>query len=107
MQIQYNDSNDLLIFINDFIEKKGVKKTHIANKMNISRQALDSMLKKQNFNIADLNRILNAMDYNATAIINIESINNMKYINRLQTYADTINKHSNYDLINDDKNIKD
>lgn len=54
------DLSDMVIKI---IKDNGVSKTFIANKLGMSRQQLDNMLKKKHFSINDANSILNVIGY--------------------------------------------
>lgn len=56
-------NKDLIAIVNETIKSTGVTKTHIASKMNVSRQQLDNILKKQNFSIDDANKILQIIGY--------------------------------------------
>lgn len=52
--------SDMVIKI---IKDNGVSKTFVANKLGMSRQQLDNMLKKKHFSINDANSILNVIGY--------------------------------------------
>lgn len=52
------EMNELAILVDEYINSKGVKYNFIAEKLNISRQALYQLFRKKNFNIDDANRIL-------------------------------------------------
>lgn len=56
-------NKDLITLVNETIKSTGVTKTHIANKLGVSRQALDKILDKKSFSIDDANKILNIIGY--------------------------------------------
>lgn len=56
-------TNELAIMIDDFINKKGIKKVWIAEQLGISQQLLQKTFNKKNFTIDDANRILSVMGY--------------------------------------------
>ena len=55
--------NDLATYVDDFINSKGIKKTWIADQLNISQQLLQKTLNKKNFTVDDANRILKTFGY--------------------------------------------
>ena len=58
----YMNNKDFAKLIDDTIKKTGVTKTHIAKKLNVSRQQIDNILAKRNFSVDDANKLLNAID---------------------------------------------
>ncbi|WP_143322627.1 hypothetical protein [Clostridium sp. HBUAS56010] len=56
-------NKDLIDIVNQTIKESGYKKIWIADQLGITRQALTSLLSKQNFSVDDANRILNAVGY--------------------------------------------
>ena len=60
-------NQELLQVVNKIIKGSGIKKTALAQKIGLSRQGLDNLLKKQSFSIDDANRILNVLHYTVTA----------------------------------------
>lgn len=59
MNIKTNE--ELRQVVDQAIKDSGIKKTALAQKINLSRQGLDNLLKKQSFSIDDANRILNVI----------------------------------------------
>lgn len=55
--------NELAILVDEYINSKGIKYNFIAEKLDISRQALYQLFRKKNFNIDDANRILSVIGY--------------------------------------------
>lgn len=53
--------NELALFIDEYINSKGIKYNFVADKIGMSRQALYQLIRKKNFNIDDANRILAAI----------------------------------------------
>ena len=51
------------------IKESGIKKTVLAEKIGLTRQGLDILLKKQSFSLDDANRILNVIHQSASAQI--------------------------------------
>lgn len=67
MDIKNND--DLKIAVLKAIDDSGYKKSFIADKMGISRQAFSNFLNKSNFSLDDANKILNVINmYSITEI---------------------------------------
>lgn len=67
MEIKTN--KELAQAVNNAIKESGYKKSWIADKLGISRQALTHFLQKTNFSIDDANKILNIIGYKANAKI--------------------------------------
>ena len=55
--------NDLAKKVDECIQKRGVKKTWIAEQLGISQQLLNKRLNKKNFTIEDANEILRTFGY--------------------------------------------
>ena len=51
------------------IKESGIKKTVLAQKIGLSRQGLDILLKKQSFSLDDANKILNIIHLSVSAEI--------------------------------------
>lgn len=64
MEIRTN--KELSDTVAQIIRDNGIKKTWIAEKLGISRQAVDNLLAKQSFSVDDANKILNLIGRNAT-----------------------------------------
>lgn len=62
-------NNELRKAVNEAIKESGVTKTHIANKIGLTRQGLDKMLQKQSFSLDDANKILSLIHLTVTADI--------------------------------------
>lgn len=56
------NNKDFAKQVDDTIKKTGVTKTHIAKKLNVSRQQIDNILAKRNFSVDDANKLLNSID---------------------------------------------
>lgn len=54
-----NSNDELRKAVNEAIKESGVKKTHIAKELRVSRQQVSNLLVKQNFAIDDANKLLN------------------------------------------------
>ena len=61
--INYNDNEQMKELINTIIKDNGIKKTFIANNLNISRSNLNSLLNKKNITLDDLKKICNVLGY--------------------------------------------
>lgn len=62
-------NKDLANLVDNTIKETGVTKMHIANKLDISRQAFDKLLAKKQFSIDDANKILNIIGYNIENVV--------------------------------------
>ena len=67
MDIKNND--DLKIAVLKAIDDSGYKKSFIADKMGISRQAFSNFLNKSNFSLDDANKILNVINMYSITVI--------------------------------------
>lgn len=61
--INYNDNEQMKELINTIIKDNGIKKTFIADNLNISRSNLNSLLNKKNITLDDLKKICDVLDY--------------------------------------------
>lgn len=60
-------NQELAQAVNEAIKESGIKKTALAQKIGLSRQGLDVLLKKQSFSLDDANRILNVIHLSVSA----------------------------------------
>ena len=60
---------ELVEAVKNEIKNSGIKKTFIAEKLGISRQAFSNLLAKQNFSIDDANKILSIIGKSVNAEI--------------------------------------
>ena len=67
MSIKTNQ--ELIQAVNQAIKDSGIKKIWIAEKMGMSRQTLDNLLKKQSFSLDDANKILKIINFSVSAEI--------------------------------------
>ena len=63
-KIIYKNNIDIIYLIEELLQNKKINKVDLANKLNISRQNLQSLLSKKNLNNDDIKRILDVLDYN-------------------------------------------
>lgn len=61
--INYNDNEQMKKLINDIIKDNGIKKTFIADNLNMSRSNLNSLLNKKNITLDDLKKICDVLGY--------------------------------------------
>lgn len=61
--INYNDNEQMKDLINIIIKDNGIKKTFIADNLNISRSNLNSLLNKKNITLDDLKKICDVLGY--------------------------------------------
>ena len=61
--INYNDNEQMKDLINTLIKDNGIKKTFIANNLNMSRSNLNSLLNKKNITLDDLKKICDVLGY--------------------------------------------
>ena len=66
------EMNTLAQYVDDFLYHQKYNKADIARQMNISRQALYNLMRKESFNISDANNILSIIGYKI--VFNIEPI---------------------------------
>ena len=60
-------NQELAQAVNEAIKESGIKKTVLAQKIGLSRQGLDILLKKQSFSLDDANRILDIIHQSVSA----------------------------------------
>ena len=60
-------NQELAQAVNEAIKESGIKKTALAQKIGLSRQGLDILLKKQSFSLDDANRILTVIHQSVSA----------------------------------------
>lgn len=95
-KIIYKNNIDIIYLIEELLQNKKINKVDLANKLNISRQNLQSLLSKKNLNNDDIKRILDVLNYNL--VIEFKPKQEKEYNNN--------NNYNNYDLnkrINIDK----
>lgn len=63
-------NKELAQAVNEAIKESGIKKTVLADKIGLTRQGLDKLLRKQSFSIDDANKILNIIHLSVSAEIN-------------------------------------
>lgn len=63
------DNKQLSDLVNSYILNNGISKVFIAEKLDISRQALDKLLNKKQFSLDDANRILKIVGYEITEVV--------------------------------------
>ena len=63
------NNDDLKIAVLKAIDDSGYKKSFIADKMGISRQAFSNFLNKSNFSLDDANKILNVINMYSITVI--------------------------------------
>ena len=64
-------NQELIQAVNQAIKDSGIKKTVLAQKVGLSRQGLNNLLKKQSFSLDDANKILEIINLEVTAEIEI------------------------------------
>jgi len=65
--MEIHTNQELAQAVNDAIKESGIKKTALAEKIGLSRQGLDVLLKKQSFSLDDANRILEIIHLSVSA----------------------------------------
>lgn len=63
------NNKELVESVNAAIKESGIKKTALAEKIGLSRQGLDLLMKKKSFSIDDANRILQVIHRSISAQI--------------------------------------
>ena len=61
-------NQELAQAVNIAIKESGVKKSYIADKLEISRQAFSNFMSKQNFSLDDANKILEIINKKAVTL---------------------------------------
>ena len=56
-------NKDLRDMVNQIIKDNGIKKSFIADRLGVSKQALDHLLNKKQFSIDDANKVLTIIGY--------------------------------------------
>ena len=59
--MKIKNNTELVQAVNEAVLKSGYKKTYIADKLGISRQAYSNFMNKSNFSLNDANKILAAI----------------------------------------------
>lgn len=67
--MEIHTNQELSQAVNAAIKESGIKKTALAQKIGLSRQGLDVLLKKQSFSLDDANRILDIIHLSVSAEI--------------------------------------
>jgi len=65
--MEIHTNQELAQAVNEAIKESGIKKTALAEKIGLSRQGLDVLLKKQSFSLDDANRILEVIHLSVSA----------------------------------------
>ncbi|WP_024348498.1 helix-turn-helix domain-containing protein [Lacrimispora indolis] len=60
-------NQELIQAVNQAIKDSGIKKTALAQKVGLSRQGMNNLLKKQSFSLDDANKILGIINMEVTA----------------------------------------
>lgn len=63
-------NKELAQAVNEAIKESGIKKTALAEKIGLTRQGLDILLKKKSFSLDDANKILSVIHQSVSAQIN-------------------------------------
>ncbi len=67
--MEIHTNQELAQAVSEAIKESGIKKTALAEKIGLSRQGLDVLLKKQSFSLDDANRILSVIHLSVSADI--------------------------------------
>lgn len=59
--MKYNNNDDIVALIDNYLNINGIKKTFLAEKMGITRQRLNTIFQKKNINLDDLKQIADAL----------------------------------------------
>lgn len=105
-KIIYKNNIDIIYLIEELLQNKKINKVDLANKLNISRQNLQSLLSKKNLNNDDIKRILDVLDYNL--VIEFKPKQEKEYNNNNNNNSYDLNKRINIDkyTIEDLENYK-
>lgn len=105
-KIIYKNNIDIIYLIEELLQNKKINKVDLANKLNISRQNLQSLLSKKNLNNDDIKRILDALNYDL--VIEFKPKQEKEYNNNNNYNSYDLNKHINIDkyTIEDLENYK-
>ena len=61
--LNYNDNKQMKELINNIIKDNGIKKTFIAEQLNITKGSYQNLLNKKNITLEDLKKICDVLDY--------------------------------------------
>ncbi len=61
--LNYNDNKQMKELINNIIKDNGIKKTFIAEQLNITKGSFQNLLNKKNITLDDLKKICDVLDY--------------------------------------------
>lgn len=61
--LNYNDNGQMKELINDIIKDNGIKKTFIAEQLNITKGSFQNLLNKKNITLDDLKKICDVLGY--------------------------------------------
>ena len=61
--INYNDNKQMKELINNIIKDNGIKKTFIAEQLNITKGSFQNLLNKKNITLDDLKKICDVLGY--------------------------------------------
>lgn len=105
-KIIYKNNIDIIYLIEELLQNKKINKVDLANKLNISRQNLQSLLSKKNLNNDDIKRILDALNYDL--VIEFKPKQEKEYNNNNNYNSYDLNKRINIDkyTIEDLENYK-
>ena len=59
--MKYNNNDDIVALVDNYLNIHGIKKTFLAEKMGITRQRLNTIFQKKNINLDDLKQIADAL----------------------------------------------
>lgn len=59
--MKYNNNDDIVALIDNYLNINGIKKTFLAEKMGITRQRLNTIFQKKNINLDDLKQMADAL----------------------------------------------
>lgn len=59
--MKYNNNDDIVALVDNYLNINGIKKTFLAEKMGITRQRLNAIFQKKNINLDDLKQIADAL----------------------------------------------
>lgn len=59
----YDNNNDMKEIINIILKDNGIKKTYVADSLNMSKTTFNSLLNKKNITLDDLKKICDVLGY--------------------------------------------
>lgn len=59
--MKYNNNDDIVALIDNYLNINGIRKTFLAEKMGITKQRLNTIFQKKNINLDDLKQIADAL----------------------------------------------